>query len=423
MPLTVQVLIGLVAGLAAGVAISLSPALHGVVPVVEPIGTLWINAIRMTVIPLVFSSLIVGVVAARDGRAIGRVGGRALVTFLAILFTGAIFTALVAQPLLTLLPVSAATTASLRSAAAATAAVQEGAKQLPTVSQWLVSLVPVNPVRAASDGAMLPLIIFALAFGIALLRLPEQGRASVTGFFRSVFDAMLVLVRWVLIVAPLGVFALALPLAARLGVSAAGAIVFYIVVVSLLATLFGIGLLYPAAALVGRVSLGEFARASAPAQAVAFSSRSSLAALPVMMDSAAGRLGLPAEVSSFFLPLAASLFRAGAAVGLTFGVMFIARLYGVALGPAQLATVVVTVVLTSFSIPGIPGGSIIAMVPVMLAAGVPVSGIGILLGADTIPDMFRTTVNVTGDMTAATIVARYAAAPDPAPALAAAADP
>jgi len=245
----------------------------------------------------------------------------------------------------------------------------------------------------------------------------------VTGFFQSVFDAMLVLVRWVLIVAPLGVFALALPLAARLGVSAAGAIVFYIVVVSLLATLFGIGLLYPAAALVGRVSLGEFARASAPAQAVAFSSRSSLASLPVMMDSAAGRLGLPAEVSSFFLPLAASLFRAGAAVGLTFGVMFIARLYGVALGPAQLATVVVTVVLTSFSIPGIPGGSIIAMVPVMLAAGVPVSGIGILLGADTIPDMFRTTVNVTGDMTAATIVARYAAAPDPAPALAAAADP
>ena len=423
MPLTLQVLVGLVAGLAAGVAISLSPALHGVVPVVEPIGTLWINAIRMTVIPLVFSSLIVGVVAARDGRAIGRVGWRALVTFLAILFTGAIFTALAAQPLLRLLPVSAATTESLRVAAAATATVQEGAKQLPTFSQWLVSLVPVNPVRAASEGAMLPLIIFALAFAIALLRLPEQRRASVTGFFQSVFDAMLVLVRWVLIVAPLGVFALALPLAARLGVSAAGAIVFYIVVVSLLAALFGIGLLYPAAAIVGRVSLGAFARASAPAQAVAFSSRSSLAALPVMMDSAAERLGLPTEVSSFFLPLAASLFRAGAAVGLTFGVMFIARLYGVSLGPSQLATVVVTVVLTSFSIPGIPGGSIIAMVPVMLAAGVPVAGIGILLGADTIPDMFRTTVNVTGDMTAATIVARRAAAAEQVPALATAIDP
>ncbi|MGH7627508.1 MAG: cation:dicarboxylate symporter family transporter, partial [Gemmatimonadaceae bacterium] len=125
MPLTLQVLIGLIAGLAAGVVISLSPALHGVVPVVEPIGTLWINAIRMTVIPLVFSSLIVGVVAARDGRAIGRVGGRALITFLAILFAGAIFTALIAQPLLTLLPVSAATTESLRAAAAATATVQE----------------------------------------------------------------------------------------------------------------------------------------------------------------------------------------------------------------------------------------------------------------------------------------------------------
>jgi Na+/H+-dicarboxylate symporter len=149
----------------------------------------------------------------------------------------------------------------------------------------------------------------------------------------------------------------------------------------------------------------EFARAALPAQAVAISSRSSLAALPAMIEGARERLKLPDEATSFLLPLAASVYRVGAALGQTTGVIFIAQLYGVALSVPQLATVALTAVATSFSVPGIPGGSIVIMAPVLMAAGLPVEGIGILLGADTIPDMFRTTLNVTGHMAAATAIA------------------
>ena len=123
-----------------------------------------------------------------------------------------------------------------------------------------------------------------------------------------------------------------------------------------------------------------------------------------MIEGARNQLRLPDDITSFFLPLAASVYRIGTAIGQTVGVVFIAELYGVTLGPAQMASVVLTVVLTSFSVPGIPGGTIIIMAPVLIDAGLPVEGIGILLGADTIPDMFRTTANVTGHMTAAAII-------------------
>jgi Na+/H+-dicarboxylate symporters len=411
MSLTLRVLIGLVAGLVAGIVISLFPSFNGVVPVVEPFGTLFINAIRMTVVPLVFACLLVGVADAADARVIGRLGRRSIVVFVIVALAAAAFGALLAQPLLELLPIDAASSESLRAmAASASAATEAGTKQLPTAAEWFVSLVPVNPVKSAADGAMLPLIVFALAFGIALLKLPERRREPVISFFRTVFDAMLVLVRWVLDLAPYGVFALALPLAARLGISAAGAVAYYMALVALVCVLFGI-LLYPAAALLGRVPIREFARATAPAQAVAFSARSSLAALPVMIEEATTTLKLPAEISTFFLPLAASVFRTGSAAMLTIGVLFVARLYGVELAPTQLATVIVTATLVSFSVPAIPAGSILVMVPVMMAAGVPIAGIGLLLGIDTIPDMFRTTLNVTGSMAAATMVAREGRAP------------
>ncbi|MDQ3389050.1 MAG: dicarboxylate/amino acid:cation symporter, partial [Gemmatimonadota bacterium] len=157
------------------------------------------------------------------------------------------------------------------------------------------------------------------------------------------------------------------------------------------------------AAGLGRTSVGRFARATAPAQGIAFSSRSSLAALPAMIEGAAA-LRLSREIAGFFLPLSASLFRLGGAVALPAGVLFVARLYGVDLSVPQLVTVGVTSVLLTFSVPGIPGGSILIMAPVLLSAGLPVEGIGLLLGVDTIPDMFRTTTNVTGHMAAATIL-------------------
>lgn len=411
MSLTTKVLIALMAGLGLGILVSLggNATLARMATGIEPVGTLFINAIRMTVIPLVVGSLVAGLAAAPNPRALGRSGLRAVVLFLATLFAGGAFAALVAPPVLAALPIDPAASAALLASAEGTAgATRESVQQIPGLAQWLIGLVPANPVRAAADGAMLPLIVFAVAFGLAVAGRTGDSRDTVVRVFEAIRDAALVLVQWVLWTAPIGVFALALPLAVRLGLSAAGALAGYIGLVATLTVIFGVAVLYPMAATLGGVPVREFARAALPAQAVAFSSRSSLASLPAMIQAARERLRLPEEAPSFFIPLAASVYRIGAAVGQTVGVLFIARLYGVELGPTALATVVLTVIATSFSVPGIPGGSIVIMAPVLQAAGLPIEGIGILLGVDTIPDMFRTTINVTGHMAVATAVVKRA---------------
>jgi len=330
-----------------------------------------------------------------------------LVFFVVMLVGAGVFAAVVAPPLVGFIPLDPAAVAALRaSAAPATEAATAGVSRIPTLSQWLIELVPVNPVKAAADGAMLPLIVFSLVLGLAITRLGSTSREVLQRFFKAIADTALTLVRWVLAAAPIGVFALAVPLAARLGVAAAGALAGYIAVTAGICVVFVLFVIYPMTSVAGRVSLAEFARAAFPAQAVAFSARSSLASLPAMMESSRTRLRLPEQIVAFFLPLAATTFRAGGALGIITGVIFIARLYGVELSVAQLATIVLTVVVTTFSIPGIPAGSVIVMVPVLLAAGLPVEGMGILLGVDTIPDMFRTATNVTADMSAAVVLGR-----------------
>ena len=415
MSLTTRVLLALAAGIGIGLLLSeINPDLsRATANAVEPVGTLFVNAIRMTVIPLVVSMLIVGVATARSGSSVARVGGRGIVVFLVLLTLSGVVGAAVAPPVLSRVTVDSAAVASLRASSASTANAVPNAGAVQTPTQWLVSLVPSNPFKAAADGAMLPLIVFALVLGLALASIPEPSRHRLVLLFRAIAESMLVVVRWLLVVAPIGVFALALPLVARLGLSAVGALATYVVLVSVAAIVFSLLVLYPAAALLGGVSLRDFARAAAPAQAVAISARSSLAALPALIDGARTRLRLPEEISGFFLPLASAMFRVGATLGLTTGSVFIARLYGIDITGAQLVTIVLTSIITSFSIPGIPGGSIIAMVPVLSSVGLPIEGIGILLGVDTIPDMFRTAANVTGQLAAATIVSRQPL-PEPA---------
>jgi len=269
-----------------------------------------------------------------------------------------------------------------------------------SITQWLVELVPPNVVKAAADGGMLPVIVFAVLFGFAAARVPDRLRQGVLSIAQGIADAMQRLVTWILELAPFGVFALAVPLAAKLGLTAAAAVVAYVTLVVALTVLVSALILYPVGIVAGSMTPSAFVALCAPAQAVAFASRSSLAALPAMLESAQ-RAAMPSAITGFLLPLAASVFRVGAAVAQPVGVLFLARLYGVPLSPAQLASVVFTVVLTSFAIPGIPGGSIIAMVPVLSAVNLPVDGIGILLAVDTIPDMFRTTANLTGMMSLA----------------------
>lgn len=409
MPLTLQVLLALLAGLGLGLGISGSDATGATtaLAVLGPLGTLFINAIRMTVIPLVVSSLIVGVTAAPDPKGVGRIGARSLVLFVLVLSLAAGMGVLLGAPLLAAFPLDPAAVETLRaSAASASEMTATHASSVPTLGKWIVDLVPANPVKAAADGAMLPLILFAVLFAVALTQVEPERKRAVANVFGGIQDASLILVRGILRFAPVGVFALAVPLAAKMGLAAAGALASYIVIVSGICVLFMVGVLYPAAMVLGKVSFKAFASGALPAQGIAFSSRSSLAALPAMLESVKETLRLPPVIGSFFIPLAASMFRAGAGIGQTVGVLFLAKLYGVDLDTAQLFTIAVTSVITSFSVPGVPGGSILIMIPVLMAAGIPIEGIGILLGVDTIPDMFRTTTNVTGHMSAAVILAR-----------------
>jgi len=407
MSFTVRVLLGLVAGLAIGILIAGTDVawLLALPGIVEPVGLLFINAIRMTVLPLVVSSLIVGVAATGDAATVGRLGARAIVLFLVAVTAASVFAAITSFPLLAGLDIAPAVAAALREGAARSASAVPAAGQLPSLSRWIVDLLPSNVFAAAAAGTILPLILFALAFGLSLTLVARVPREAVVNLFKGLADAMLILVGWVLRLTPIGVFALAVPLGARMGLVAAGALAYYIALLSLVSAAFIALVLYPAAVFVGRVPLARFARACAPSQVVAFTSRSSLAALPATFEGAR-QLGLPEPIISFFIPLSAAMFRVGAAMAQMVGVLFLARLYDVTLHGPELATIIATVVLTSFTVPGIPAGAIIVMAPVLQSAGVPVEGIGVLIGVDTIPDMFRTMANVTGWLGGGAILAR-----------------
>ena len=406
MSLTIRVLIALVAGLVAGLLIdpSRSPVLAGLVTAADTIGTIWVNAIRMTVVPLVVSLLITGVASAADPRVIRTVGLRAFGTFIGLLLFSATFALLVIPSLFTWLRIDPATSSALRESAA-TSTVATG--QVPMFTDFLTSIIPVNPVKAAADGAMLPLVVFSLAFALALLALPEGSRARLLAFFKAVGDAMLVIVRWVIALAPIGVFALMFPVATRTGAATAGALTYYMAAMAVACTLL-IALLYPVVAIVARVSMARFARAVFPAQAVAVSSSSSLASLPALLDGAERRLGLPPTVSGVTLPLAVSMFKVTSPVVWSVAATFLAQLYGVPLGLTDRLVIVATAMLSSFSVPGIPHGWLLILSTLLVTINVPVEGVALLWAVDAVPDIFATTANVTADMAAAAIVGRGA---------------
>lgn len=404
---TVLALLALALGTALGALATgtRSRGLGAAVDALAPLGTLWVNAIRMTLVPLVASMLVTSVAGVADVRAVGRLGARALVWFVVLLVGCALIAALAAPALFRYVPVDASAAAALRAHAGAAATAPA---DVPTVGGFLTGLVPVNPIKAAADGAMLPLIVFTLLFAAAVTRLAPEPRALVTGFFRAVSEAMLVVVGWVLALTPVGVLALAAGLGRDLGAGAIGAVGGYVLILCGLITVVTL-LCYPVAAVFGRVSVRTFARAVLPAQAVAVSSRSSLASLPALIAGFRATLGERPAVTGFVLPLAVSTFKLDTPVADLAGPLFLAHLYGVPLGPGQIATMTLVTIAMSFSNPGIPsGGLFVVTAPVLLAVGLPLEGVGLLIAADAIPDVFNTLVNVTGDMTVAAILARGA---------------
>src|SRR5690606_7082877 len=344
MSATSRILTGLASGALLGLLLAwLDPALGvRVADIVQPFGKLWLNALQMTVVPLVLALVIVGVNTASDAASSGRVARRAIIVFLLILAGAAAFTAIVAPAALSLVTPDPDLAHALSGAAGS-----GGAAVAP--ASWadsLVAMVPSNAIAAAAESAMLPLVVFALFFGFALTRIDPVQCERMVGFFQAIADAMIVVVRWVLWAAPFGVFALILAVCARAGLGMISALGVYIALECLLYLAVTVMML-PLAVLWGGERLRRFAAALLPPQVVAASTQSSLASLPAMLQSADRNLGYPREVASLVLPMAVSLFRITSPIQYVATASFIAWAFGVDLTATQLATGAALAVLIS----------------------------------------------------------------------------
>ena len=404
---SIPALVGLAAGLAAGAAVSASGSalLQRAVAAFDVAGNLWINSILMTIIPLIVSNLFVGIVTTASASAVGRIGLRAVLLFVLLLSAAAVITAMVAPVLMSGLSIDASTSESLRSAASSTT----NPTAPSTAGQWIIGLIPSNAIKAAAEGAMLPLIIFTVAFALAASRISLEPRRHLVHFFQAVNETIQVLLGWIVWLAPGGIFALALVLAARVGAGMVGALGYYVVVASMLVVALTLAL-YVVAAVGGGVSLRSFAAACVPAQIIAFSTHSSLASLPAMIKGAQTRLRLSPSMTGFILPLAVSTFKFSGPIWYMVVVFFVSRLYGIPLTSSRIVSTVISSVLASITIAGVPSGAVYVAVPVLVTAGLPIEVLGLLLAVDSIPNAFRTMSNVTGNMTAAAVLSRYESA-------------
>ena len=414
---TTRVLLALAAAAVFGLLLAwLAPeAGQRAAAIAQPIGKLWLNALQMTVVPLVAALVVLGVSTASDAAASGRIARRAIAIFLVVLTFAAGFAAVAAPAFLSFMPHSPALTEALQGAAGASTEVLP-----PKIGDWLTGIIPSNAIAAAAASAMLPLVVFALFFGFALTRIEAHRRERLLELVHAVADVMIVIVRWVLAVAPIGVFALVLAVTAQAGAATLSALGIYIAMLCVL-YLVATALMYPLVRLWTGRPLGEFARAIFPPQAVAMSTQSSLASLPAMIEAASRKLRIPLPTVSLVLPMAVSLFRLTSPIQYIGVAAFVAWAYGIDIGPLQWATAVVLAVVVSLGSVGLPGqvSFMATNMPVTQALGLPVEPLGLLLAVDTIPDVFATLGNVTADVSATAMVEGR---PHPGPGLETAAD-
>ncbi len=388
-----RILMGLGAGLALGIALAaeMPDAAVSGIAFAEPVGTAWLNALRMTIVPLVVALLVTGVAQTAAAARAGRIATRSLLLFVVILWLSSAIGAIVTFTLLDLFPLGDTAAQALRQTFGSAAPVAE----VPPFTDFLVAIVPTNPVAAAANDQFLPLILFTLVFAFALTRLPDDGRALLVRLFQAIADTMLIVINWVLWLGPIGVFALGYVVGARAGTAAFGALIHYVL------TLMAVGmavwiLAYPLARFGGRVPIGRFLKQTAPAQAVAISTQSSLASLPAMLKGS-GDLGVPVATSGVVLPMAVALFRAtGPAMNLGVA-LYVAHVFGIELGAGQIAAGIAAGAITTMGAASLPGqiSFISSIAPIAVAMGVPVEPLALLVAVETLPDIVRTLGNVT----------------------------
>lgn len=361
------------------------------------IGGLWFNALKMTVIPLIVALLVVGVVSGSDAARAGGLATKAVIWFGAFYLFSAIFGAVMTPALLAVWPLPADAAEALRTGLAG---VDQSATAItvPSIGDFFKNLVPGNPVLAAAEDQILPLVIFTVIFAFALAKLNAEKRGAALSFFEAIGDAMLLVIGWVLALGPIGVFALAFEFGAGAGGSALGAIVHYIVIISSLGlVLTGVGFVIAVTA--ARFGLGTFTRAIGGPAAVALATRSSLASLPAMLT-AASTLKVKQKDADVALPLAVALFRAtGPAMNIGVA-LYVAHWLGVQITPAGYAGGIAVAALASIGAVSLPGqvSFVTSIAPISIALGVPIEPLALLLALETIPDTFRTMGNVVLDV-------------------------
>jgi len=386
--------LGLILGLALGLLASRTDIglFDRLADGVAPLGTLFINAIQMVAIPLVVTTIFVGVARLGSPRTVGKLGGSALGFFWGttipaiVIGMGFMTLAMAIWPVVVEIPTTV-----------------ESTQELPGLLDLVLRLIPANPFAAAADGALLPLIVFTLLLAAATGAVAEARRLRLITFAEDISSVFVRLIHWILWTAPVGVFGLAAPVISRMGLGVlAGLAVFVGTVVVGLFVFMSLFYL-PTVRILGKKGVGEFIRGVTGSYVIGFSTTSSVASLPVMFEDAEA-LGVSPAVSSLVLSLGAAINRAGSALFQAGAVVFLAALYGVPLPFTTLVSAGFVGFVVAMSVAPVPSASIVTLAPILEAAGVPLAGLGLLLGIDRIPDMFRSATNITGHVTAAVTV-------------------
>jgi proton glutamate symport protein len=404
--LHILIALGLLLGLGTGLlaAATGSEFLMAVAAGSAPLGTAFMNAIRMVVIPLVMAVIFTGVAGLGDPRKLGRLSGFTLVFFW-ITVVPAIMIGMGTMWFgLRFAPDMAAPAVTAQEAAA-----------LPGFVDFLVNLIPSNPFAAASAGQLLPLIVFTALFAAATGTLSEQYRNTLVTLADAVSAALIKLVWWILWLAPIGVFGLAAPVTSQLGWGLVQSLAVFVVSVIVALAIYIVLLYLPLLRLVGGVSPWKFATSAFGAASIAFSTTSTVAALPVTLEEAKINLGVSDPVADLVLPLGASMYRAGSALFQGAAIVFLAHLYEVPFPLTAVGGAIFATFLVSLSVAPVPSSGVMTLAPALDAVGIPLSGLAILLGIDRIPDMFRSTTNLLGQVTTSVLVDQWVGEPSPTP--------
>lgn len=392
--LHIAIAVGLVLGLGTGLlAAAGSDFLMTVALASTPLGTTFLNAIRMVVIPLVMAVIFTGVANLGDPRKLGRLGGTTLAFFW-----------------LTVIPAILIGMGSMRIGLrfapeiVIPAAVPDEAPDLPSMVDFLVNLIPSNPFAAASSGSLLPLIVFTALFAAAASTLREESRTRLVGFAEAAGDALIKLVWWILWTAPIGIFGLAAPVTAQLGWGLIQSLAVFVVCVILGLGVYIAVVYMPLLKLIGGIGPFQFLRGTFGAASLAFSTTSTAAALPAALEEAKEKLGVSETVADLVLPLGASMYRAGSALFQGAAIVFLAYLFEIPLPATAVGGAVLATFLVSLTVAPVPSSGVVTLAPALDTLGIPLSGLAILLGIDRIPDMFRSTVNLFGQITISVVV-------------------